>query len=42
MLDTALHLVARGLLTELPASLITAALTALIAWAIRRRCKQGK
>lgn len=39
MLDTALSLLAEGLLTQLPASLLTAAATALCAWAIRRSRK---
>ncbi|MFF4331167.1 hypothetical protein ACFYZT_32260 [Streptomyces sp. NPDC001591] len=36
MIDTALTLVIQGLLTELPASLITAACTALGVWGARK------
>ncbi|MER7512153.1 hypothetical protein ACFZBM_32605 [Streptomyces lavendulae] len=36
MIDTALTLVVQGLLTELPASLITAACTALAVWGVRK------
>lgn len=36
MLDAALTLMAQGLLTQLPASLITAAFTALAVWGVRR------
>ncbi|MEU9126106.1 hypothetical protein AB0C96_40925 [Streptomyces sp. NPDC048506] len=39
MLDTALDLLAQGLLTQLPASVITAVVTALGARVIRRRRK---
>lgn len=39
MLETALHMIVEGLLTELPASLITAALVAACAWVIRRKRK---
>lgn len=41
MLDTALNLMAQGLLTQLPASLITAVLTAFAAWAARRGRGKG-
>ncbi|GHG29467.1 hypothetical protein [Streptomyces hydrogenans] len=40
MIDTALTLIVQGLLTELPASLITAACTALVVWAVRKRAGQ--
>ncbi|MFJ3723908.1 hypothetical protein ACIPYQ_15220 [Streptomyces sp. NPDC090045] len=36
MIDAVLTLVVRGLLTELPASLITAACTALAVWGVRK------
>ncbi|GGU51688.1 hypothetical protein [Streptomyces violascens] len=36
MIDTALTLAVQGLLTELPASLITAAYTAIAVWAVRK------
>ncbi|MFD6230525.1 hypothetical protein ACFWFZ_27225 [Streptomyces sp. NPDC060232] len=36
MIDAALALVAQGLLTELPASLITAACTAFAVWGVRK------
>ncbi|MFD3680089.1 hypothetical protein [Streptomyces sp. NPDC058613] len=36
MIDAALPLIVEGLLTELPASLITAACTALAVWAVRK------
>ncbi|MFJ7990504.1 hypothetical protein [Streptomyces sp. NPDC096351] len=39
--ETALDLLAQGLLTELPASLVTAAVTALAIWAFRRYRKRG-
>ncbi|MFD7570228.1 hypothetical protein ACFV6U_06835 [Streptomyces sp. NPDC059810] len=39
--ETALDLFAQGLLTELPASLITAVVTALAVWAFRRYRKRG-
>lgn len=39
MLETALELVVEGLLTQLPASLLTAAATGLCVWLIRRRQK---
>jgi hypothetical protein len=42
MLDTALNLMAQGLLTQLPASLITAAVTACTIWALRRWRKRGE
>ncbi|MFE1273344.1 hypothetical protein [Streptomyces sp. NPDC058757] len=35
--STALDLLTQGLLTELPSSLITAAVVAAVAWALRRR-----
>ncbi|MEU1867869.1 hypothetical protein [Streptomyces gardneri] len=38
---TALDLLAQGLLTELPSSLITAAATAFVIWAFRRYRKRG-
>ncbi|MGW5421609.1 hypothetical protein [Streptomyces sp. NPDC003943] len=38
---TALKLLAQGLLSELPSSLITAAITALVVWAFRRYRKRG-
>ncbi|MFJ7067926.1 hypothetical protein [Streptomyces sp. NPDC101115] len=41
MFDTALDLLAQGLLTELPSSLITAAITAAVIWAFRRYRKRG-
>ncbi|GAA2426489.1 hypothetical protein GCM10010255_81050 [Streptomyces coeruleofuscus] len=41
MFDIALKLLAQGLLTELPAALLTSAITALAAWAIGKRRKQG-
>ncbi|MFB7031459.1 MULTISPECIES: hypothetical protein [unclassified Streptomyces] len=43
MLDTAtvLDLIAQGLLSELPSALITAAVTALVVWAVRRHRKGG-
>jgi ABC-type Co2+ transport system permease subunit len=41
MFDSALKLLAQGLLTELPTALLTAAITALAAWAIDKRRKQG-
>lgn len=39
MIDTAtaLDLITQGLLSELPSALITAAVTALVVWAVRRR-----
>ncbi|MFF5924149.1 hypothetical protein ACFY8C_38365 [Streptomyces flavochromogenes] len=42
MIDTAtaLDLIAQGLLSELPSSLITAAVTALAVWAARRYRKR--
>ncbi|MFF9344925.1 hypothetical protein ACF1CG_34870 [Streptomyces sp. NPDC014773] len=36
-MTTALDLLTQGLLTELPSSLITAAVTAAVIWALRRR-----
>ncbi|MFF1344072.1 hypothetical protein ACFVYT_40735 [Streptomyces sp. NPDC058290] len=36
MIDAALTLVVQGLLTQLPASLITAACTALGVWGVRK------
>ncbi len=39
-MDAAFDLMAQGLLTKLPASLITAALVALCAWMARRRAKK--
>lgn len=42
MLNTALTLVAEGLLTQLPASLLTAALTALAVWGVRKWRERGK
>lgn len=39
--ETALGLLTQGLLTELPASLITAAITALAVWAFRRYRRRG-
>ncbi|MFF5447132.1 hypothetical protein [Streptomyces sp. NPDC012888] len=36
MIDAALTLVVQGLLTELPASLITAVCTALTVWGVRK------
>jgi hypothetical protein len=39
MLDTALSLLAEGLLTQLPANLLAAAATALCVWAINKRRK---
>ncbi|MEU9181808.1 hypothetical protein AB0C90_34215 [Streptomyces sp. NPDC048550] len=36
MIDTALTLVVQGLLTQLPASLLTAAITALAIWGVRK------
>lgn len=39
MLDTALSLLAEGLLTQLPASLLTAAATTFCIWMVRRRRK---
>lgn len=43
MIDTAtaLDLLAQGLLSELPSALITAAVTALVVWAVRRCRKRG-
>ncbi|WP_411078290.1 hypothetical protein [Streptomyces sp. cmx-10-25] len=43
MLDTAtaFDLIAQGLLSELPSALITAAVTALVVWAVRRHRKRG-
>ncbi|WP_159041907.1 hypothetical protein [Streptomyces aureus] len=38
---TALDLIAQGLLSELPSALITAAVTALAVWAVRRYRKGG-
>ncbi|MGA4980063.1 hypothetical protein [Streptomyces cinereoruber] len=38
---TALDLIAQGLLSELPSALITAAVTALVVWALRRYRKGG-
>ncbi|MGW6244384.1 hypothetical protein [Streptomyces roseolus] len=38
---TTLNLLAEGLLTELPSSLITAAVTAAAVWALRRRRKRN-
>ncbi|WP_432089672.1 hypothetical protein [Streptomyces sp. bgisy095] len=42
MIDTAtmLDLIAQGLLSELPSALITAAVTALVVWALRRYRKR--
>ncbi|MFE5515858.1 hypothetical protein ACFQ9J_35585 [Streptomyces sp. NPDC056529] len=37
---TAFDLIAQGLLSELPAALITAAVTALVVWAVRRYRKR--
>ncbi|MFF9070665.1 hypothetical protein ACF09E_35525 [Streptomyces sp. NPDC014891] len=34
--ETVLGLLAHGLLTELPSSLITAVITALVVWGVRR------
>ncbi|GHE00358.1 hypothetical protein [Streptomyces alanosinicus] len=42
MLDNALALVAEGLLTQLPASLLTAAVTALAVWGVRKCRKRQK
>jgi mannose/fructose/N-acetylgalactosamine-specific phosphotransferase system component IID len=39
MFEATLNLLIQGLLTQLPASLITAAITALCAWAARRKRK---
>jgi hypothetical protein len=39
MLEASMELLAEGLLTQLPASLLTAAATALCAWTIGRRRK---
>ncbi|MEU9858778.1 MYXO-CTERM sorting domain-containing protein [Streptomyces sp. NPDC047974] len=39
--STALDLLTQGLLTELPSSLITAAVVAAVAWALRRRRKRN-
>ncbi|GAA5609842.1 hypothetical protein Spla01_00972 [Streptomyces platensis] len=41
MLDTVLNLLAQGLLTQLPASVITAGITAVGAGVIHRRRKRG-
>ncbi|MFI8404955.1 hypothetical protein ACIGG5_32525 [Streptomyces sp. NPDC085463] len=43
MIDTAtaLDLITQGLLSELPSALITAAVTALVLWAVRRYRKRG-
>ncbi|WSQ06332.1 hypothetical protein OG604_50765 [Streptomyces sp. NBC_01231] len=42
MLNAAMKLVAEGLLTQLPASLFTASLTALAVWGVRKRRKRHK
>ncbi len=39
MFDASISLLVAGLLTQLPASLLTAAATAFCAWAVRRRRK---
>ncbi|MGW3378148.1 hypothetical protein [Streptomyces hydrogenans] len=41
-MSTALDLLTQGLLTELPSSLITAAVTATAVWALRRRRKRDQ
>lgn len=41
LFDTALNLLTQGLLTQLPAGLITAALTGFVAWAIGKRRNPG-
>ncbi|MFH9742651.1 hypothetical protein ACH4MA_33800 [Streptomyces roseolus] len=40
-MTAALDLLTQGLLTELPSSLITAAVTAAVIWALRRRRKRN-
>lgn len=39
MVDTAFGLLAQGLLTQLPASLVTVAATAFCTWIVRKRKK---